>query len=643
MSKVGKRNDETEEGGSAAKNPNEGKEKQSARQPLQKINAPPFHLLGILRRVWGLLTQTEKNRAGFLFIGIIINSFVDLIGLAAVIPVIGLVIDPSLIQDNTYLARAFELTAQIGIDTERRFLMFASIGLIAAFLFKALVNLGLNLIQTRYSFAIGHRVSGLMWQYHFSQSLERMRSTESGRVLEEINRWPLNLADTFVVGNLRFINELMVIAAIAIGLIIYEPIVLLSVALLLAAGALFIRKVTKNRLNRYSEIQKIVSPQTSTLINNAVRGFLEVMSFRASDAIRTGYLNKTRLLYRISSNAQIMNMAPAKLYEVLAVTAVSTAIFISLLLGESNAAFLNLLIIMALSAYRVMPSMTRINAHVMGMRSNYYVINVIEAALKSWAENRDNPLHPHHVPLEPSQITWDQATIALKGLTIGYKTLQEPVLSNLDCEFASGKIHAIVGPSGSGKSTLVNTILGLHPPVDGEIHVGKTQQDRSPLRSNVPIKEWLSNIGYLSQQPFLFNGTVRENLTMHVPGMTVDESEVKQLVEHLDLTACLGASPLDFELLEGGNNLSGGQQQRLAILRALRIERPVLILDEATSALDGVKRDAVFELLRQRANSGTNVLLITHDMSLAQQCDTILDLGDDTVRPVQRILNSMNK
>ena len=74
---------------------------------------------------------------------------------------------------------------------------------------------------------------------------------------------------------------------------------------------------------------------------------------------------------------------------------------------------------------------------------------------------------------------------------------------------------------------------------------------------------------------------------MRVPNMTVDEEEVNRLIAHLDLTDCLGDEPLDFELLEGGNNLSGGQQQRLAILRALRIQRPVLILDEATSALDG--------------------------------------------------------
>jgi ATP-binding cassette, subfamily B, bacterial PglK len=600
------------------------------------VPPPAFSIVGILRRVWAMLTQKERRRAGLLFIGIIINSFVDIIGLAAVVPVIGLVINPELIHENAYLARAFQWTSQVGIDTERRFLMFASIALIAAFLFKALVNLGLNLIQTRYSFAIGHRISGLMWQYHFSQSLERMRSTESGRVLAEINGWPLNLANTFVVGNLRFISELMVIAAIAIGLVIYEPIVLLSVAVLLNIGAIIIRKGTKNRLERYSEISKIVGPQTGTLINNAVRGFLEVMSFRASDAIRNGYLNKTRILYRIGSNSQIMGMAPAKLYEVLAVTAVSAAIFISLLLGESNEAFLNLLIVMALSAYRVMPSMTRLNGQIMALRSNYYVINTIEAALQSWASNPDNPEHPEHTPVDPSTSDWQQANITLEGLTIGYKTLTEPVLANLNCTFAPGQIHAIVGPSGSGKSTLVNTILGLHPPISGEIQVGRSSDDQATLREEVPVKAWLANVGYLSQQPFLFNGTVRENLTMRVPNMTVDDEEVNRLIAHLDLTDCLGDKPLEFELLEGGNNLSGGQQQRLAILRALRIQRPVLILDEATSALDGLKRDAVFELLRKRADSGTNVLLITHDMSLAEQCDTVLDLGDDNVQPVQR-------
>jgi len=89
----------------------------------------------------------------------------------------------------------------------------------------------------------------------------------------------------------------------------------------------------------------------------------------------------------------------------------------------------------------------------------------------------------------------------------------------------------------------------------------------------------------------------------------------------------LGSNPLAFELHEGGSNLSGGQQQRLALLRALQIRRPVLILDEATSALDSELRDVVFRLLRERAQEGCNVILVTHDKELAEQCDDVVDLG----------------
>jgi len=580
---------------------------------------PPFKIITVLPRVWKMMTSREKKKSGILFVGTIVNSFVEILGLAAVVPVIGLVIEPGLIQSNEYLARAFEITSEIGIDTERRFLMLMSILLVGAFLFKAVFGMLLNLFQTRFSLGIGLRISGLMWRYHFAQSLERMRSQQSGRVLAEISGWPGALANTFIVGSMRLVNELLVIVLIAGGLLAYEPIVLISVMMLLAFGAAIIRKTTKNRLDAYSEITKVVQPQQSTMINNAVRGFLEVITFRASNSILKNFLSKQMVLIRISSNSQIMNMAPAKLYEVLAVTAVSASIFISLLLGNSNDEFLNLLILMALSAYRIMPSMTRVNGQFMGMRGSKHVLAVIETSLLDLAD-----LERQH---KPKSHQLKRVDLSLNDLTIGYESLAEPVLAGFSTQFPSSSINAIVGPSGSGKSTLVNTVLGLHKPDKGRISAGKEEGQELSIGEELEVSNWLEHIGYLSQQPYLFNGSVRDNLTMMIPGQTLDEPAIEKLIERLELTDCLGEKPLEFELLEGGNNLSGGQQQRLAILRALRVERPVLILDEATSALDGVKRDAVFELLRERANAGTNVLLITHDMELAQQCDTLLDLG----------------
>ena len=109
--------------------------------PEANSTPPPFNLFRNFRRVWHLMLPSEHRRAGLLFVGTIINSFVEILGLAAVIPVIGLVIDPDLIRSNEYLAKAFYLTRSIGIETEQEFLMLAAVGLILAFLFKAIFTL----------------------------------------------------------------------------------------------------------------------------------------------------------------------------------------------------------------------------------------------------------------------------------------------------------------------------------------------------------------------------------------------------------------------------------------------------------------------------------------------------------------------
>ena len=581
--------------------------------------APPFNLFRNFRRVWHLMLPKERRRVGLLFVGTIINSFVEILGLAAIIPIIGLVIQPELIHSNSYLHQAFTFTQAIGIETEGEFLILAAIGLIFAFLFKAILNLGLNLIQTRFSLRIGHRISGIMWSYHFSQSLERMRSSESGKVLEEINRWPLVLASAYFVGSMRLLNEVTVILMIGIGLLTYSPVVLISVGILIGIGALIIRNTTRAKLQSISELRRQLMPKVSTAINNAIRGFLEVISFRASDSIRDEYLKDTALLYRIDSNLQVLNLAPSKLYEVLAVMGISLSIIVGILIGDTNEEFLNLLIIMAIAAYRVMPSMNRLNSQVFLMRSNYFMLNRIESALQEF--KRTGPQKSEAV-----EDIWSNPRIEIENLTVGYEALEEPVFQNLKWIFEPSKINAIVGPSGSGKSTLVNSILGLQPSISGKIRIGENSTELFELGATISKQEWLAQVGYLSQSPFLFNGTVEDNLTMRIPGANIDPGVVNELVKRLDLEECLGHEPLRFELLEGGNNLSGGQQQRLAILRALIYDRSVLILDEATSALDRENRDKVIALLRERAEMGVTVLLITHDTEVAEQCDTCLNL-----------------
>lgn len=553
-----------------------------------------------------------------MLVTVVANSAVEVLGLAAVVPVIGLAVEPEIIQRYDYLKQLFEASAALGVSSESDFLILMAIGLVIVFGIKALVGLALTLFQTRFSFAVAHRLSGIMWMYHFSKNLEQLRESNSGRILAEINGWPGAFANSFMVGSLRLITEFFVVGVICIGLLAYEPVVLVSVAILVGLGTLFIRRLTDARLKVYGHLQKKWGPQTNAMVTNAVRGFLELITFRAVEPVRNEFLHTTKLLYRVSSNATVINSLPAKTYEVLAVMGVSGAIVVSLVRGTGGEQFFELLTLMAISAYRIMPTMSRINGVMMDMRRNMYILEAMEDGVRAEKESSEQ------IALDYLKLD-RPPSISLKGLTVGYRSLPEPVLVGLDHIFVPGRIHAIVGASGSGKSTLVNAMLGLHPIEAGEILIDDGREEWV-LGKTCTKESWLGELGYLSQQPFFFSGTVRDNLTFRAPGREVDKSLVYDLIERLGLRSCLGEFPLEFQLNEAGTNLSGGQQQRLALLRSLQIPTKVLLLDEATSALDVDSRDMVFRLLRARAEAGTLIIIITHDRELAGMCDEILDL-----------------
>jgi len=575
-------------------------------------------LLRVISRVFQLLTSKERQTSLLMLGTVVLNSVVEVLGLAAVVPVIGLAIQPEAIHRYERLDSFYGWTLQMGVETESDFLILLSILLVVVFAFKAAIGLALTLFQTRFSFSVAHRLSGIMWSYHFSQNLENLRGSNSGRILAEINAWPAGFANAFMVGSLRLITEVFVIAVICIGLLVYEPIVLVSVAILMASGTLFIRKLTNQRLKAYGRIQQDHGPQTNAMVTNAIRGFLEVITFRAEEPVRKAYLGTAKLLYRVSSNASVLNSLPAKTYEVLAVMGVSGAIVISLLLGTAEDTFFEMLTLMAIGAYRIMPTMSRINGVRMEMKRSMFLLGAIEKGVevndKALKAEGKSALQLQGVP-----------SIVLRDLTVGYAALETPVLTNLTHEFRPGRIHGVVGASGTGKSTLVNAMLGIHPLQGGEVLVADGTQEWS-VGKTCSRESWLAELGYLSQQPFFFSGSVTDNLTFRAPGRTVEATLVLDLIERLGLSACLGKDPLQFQLNEAGSNLSGGQQQRLALLRSLQMETKVLLLDEATSALDVDSRDRVFAILRERADQGALIIIITHDRELAARCDETLDL-----------------
>jgi ATP-binding cassette, subfamily B, bacterial len=205
--------------------------------------------------------------------------------------------------------------------------------------------------------------------------------------------------------------------------------------------------------------------------------------------------------------------------------------------------------------------------------------------------------------------------IAVRELSFSYGPSSPPAVAEVSLDIPPGSSIAIVGPSGSGKSTLANLLVGLHRPGAGEIYF-----DNQPL-SQLDVRTVRRQIGVVPQSPFVFGGTVRDNIALAAPD--ADLARVEWAARVACLHDTITAMPMGYDtvIADSGASLSGGERQRLAIARAVMGGHSILMLDEATSALDAVTENRLINHLGQL---GATRIIVAHRLSTVIDADLIV-------------------
>ncbi|KPF44406.1 ABC transporter ATP-binding protein [Rhizobium sp. AAP43] len=214
------------------------------------------------------------------------------------------------------------------------------------------------------------------------------------------------------------------------------------------------------------------------------------------------------------------------------------------------------------------------------------------------------------------QIKVGPARIEFRNVTFSYGDTG-PVLRDVSFIAEGGKTTALVGPSGAGKSTVITLVPRFYDPVEGQILID--DQDIADV-TKTSLRQ---HIAYVSQQPYLFEGTIRDNIRYGRPEAT--DAEIEEAARLANAHDFILQQPLGYEtpVGENGVTLSGGQRQRLSIARALVRNAPILLLDEATSALD-TESEALVQQALDAAMAGRTVIVIAHRLSTVVNADKII-------------------
>ncbi len=379
---------------------------------------------------------------------------------------------------------------------------------------------------------------------------------------------------------------------------------------------------------RYAAVREKVGLLNGQLSNN-LSGITTIKSFTTEDFERKRIEAESEKYRQSNRHAIALSAAFVPLIRIVVFAGFIATLFLGGLEVEAGRLAVGSYSVMVFLTQRLLWPLTRLgetlDQYQRAMASTNRVMDLLDTPIE---------IHSGHISLKHADVSATTSSalqtsaslvrgeIELSDVTFAYKQ-RSPVVKNLSLYIPAGKTIAVVGATGSGKSTLVKLLLRLY-----EIQSGKITLDGIDIRE-LQLQDLRSCMGWVSQDVFLFHGTVAENISYGSFGASTEKiAEAAQIAEAHEFIEQL---PQGYDTIVGerGQKLSGGQRQRLAIARAVLRNPPILILDEATSAVDNETEAAIQKSL-ERITVNRTTIAIAHRLSTIRNADRIyvMDHGE---------------
>ena len=570
----------------------------------------------LFRQIYNLCSSELKHRFWCLFVGMLVLAVVETVTVGIIAFYAAAISDPK----STYQAFVAYQSGPLNISELFPFLsiktMIAGFSflLIFAVIFKNIYS-GIMTLQIAKFSSLAESYFGCQLLEHFLNRDYRWHLDQNSADLIQYVNWRHFLGRNFLSSSLKIMTEISMLVVLLFGLLLVQPLVSLLFIFFQGTAGFFVYRFLRQGLDHSAKGCREAEIELNRNITRSLHAIKDVQISGSQNYFVAGFRAWAMRYSQLFGKQQFWRESPLLTLETLGFIMIAAAILFMLFgLGYSPLETTGATALLAVTAWRTLPAFNRVVSSLAGIRTaKPYVDQLIDELTC-----QSDQLHPQDNVDSVPPIEFSKS-VEFKDVSFSYDD-QRLILSAVNLQIEKGHSIGIMGPSGCGKSTLIDLLTGLLIPQQGEILI-----DGEPLTQKNRAA-WQNCIGYVPQFPYIFDGTLAENVAFGLPPESIDKSRVDEVCQMaaIDFLEQLPQG-IDSIIGERGVKLSGGQRQRVAIARALYRKPQLLIFDEATSALDEDK-DFEIRLLISQLKGKQTLVIVSHRPSTIADCDDILRL-----------------
>jgi len=575
-------------------------------------------------KIFSIFTPKELRYCTFLVIVMMVGAVLEAIGIGAIFPLISLMGQPDFLVQHPEIAG---YAAKLGITTHTELIIGLALLLILLYTVKNLYLAWQLRLQIQFSISNQIQFSKEIMANYLAKPYLFHLNHNTAILLRNVNSGGVVIFSNILIPTFQLLTEIITALTIWGMLVFADPFTAIVVAGVMGGLIYALLRSFRRKIDETARIQNTYAVSYVQAVNQGLGAIKETKVMRKEQFFLQAFIENYEKYGLANGKFMFLNQIPRMIIETLIVCALLFLIIEKMAMGNTPMEIVPLLAVLALAAFRLMPSANRI---VTLSNSIKFQIPLFDELYRELIAIKSRKYHHRKLKMEdiPPPLPFTDI-IHVEHLGFYYPGTSAEVLTDISFSIPKGSFVGILGPSGAGKTTFVDILLGLFAPNCGRITV-----DGTDIRHK--LRAWQANIAYVPQSIYLTDATVRENVALGESLDEIDDARVHKALVMAELDAFVNTQPKGIETMVGerGVKLSGGQRQRIGIARALYQQPEVLILDEATSALDNETEKSITDTILKFKGEIT-IIAIAHRVSTLEECDFRVKFENGTAEIVR--------